>query len=909
MYIFLFQKVCLFFARQFLQIPLNWYNQTLLEPACRIQDDPYPFDDFAPTLAQCFFIVITGYLVAKFQLLSAADLRGVNAFITYIGMPGIICMTLADADFSDLRWELIFGLFLGKLFIFVLVAGVSLRISGNVGVAGLLAIFCVHSNDLPVGNPLMSALYREYRPQMMKYLFMMPVMTMVFFIPIGTFMLEVHKSRESTNQEEPQEQSSSGVSQRCSNWFRVVSKKELMVIVQSLLKSSPVIISSLLGVILNFSFDSKMPAVIHHPIKVVAATVPGCVLSLLGFNMVRKERYLITSAVVGAAVLLTVKIFITPIVMHTITRVLTDDSKSSKMLSDFALLYGIVSPATSIFLSGQEFRKPLAAMSATLIVNSFLSFPTSFVVARFTIAPTCKLSHYVPLLKDILFWVACFSIACDIYVIISIIWRKKWNKVPYCYVLCLVITQVSTCCGILLWNLNHEHQWGVFFQMALYYGGEMSGFIWIGTIAVILLTADRHPALAQSGFTVICITTFSICAVITTVMCALILCNDIKKVFIVGRARSNFEFLQLAATTILELVCVFIVGMCLMLHFKRKHSVSLENKMQKKCVFDNPVFFLDSENVTATHYKMRRLGNQIGTRKRPSSASVLSVLSEKDEADLYYKEILHNGGQDKCSNTGREWTFRFFSLLLLLLISTLVKLISNLYKLVHSMALEIMIPLEFLQSILFVGQGFFILLTFGIDARTLSIQMTKWWRKIRYGKEEFVPKIPEVDNKSEIAQFCNQFNTYYISKCFQNLAKDRKWKENFYKNCFWGHQLVDWLIQEGVAKDDIEAEELGQNLLLGGVISHVTEAHHFHDAPYLYYFVKREEALPPEGDQHRRSLGRPGGDLAILIAQPFHSPRVATVIEPHQTNCMYLESLFCILFSKCHKTLISNCIS
>ncbi|GBM54240.1 hypothetical protein AVEN_150775-1, partial [Araneus ventricosus] len=94
------------------------------------------------------------YLVAKFQLLSAADLRGVNAFIAYIGMPGIICMTLADADFGDLRWELILGLFLGKLFVFVLVAGVSLRINGNVGVAGLLAIFCVHSNDLPVGNPL-----------------------------------------------------------------------------------------------------------------------------------------------------------------------------------------------------------------------------------------------------------------------------------------------------------------------------------------------------------------------------------------------------------------------------------------------------------------------------------------------------------------------------------------------------------------------------------------------------------------------------------------------------------------------------------------------------------------------------------------------------------------------------------
>ncbi|GBM41966.1 hypothetical protein AVEN_3592-1 [Araneus ventricosus] len=195
--------------------------------------------------------------------------------------------------------------------------------------------------------------------------------------------------------------------------------------------------------------------------------------------------------------------------MHTITSFLADGSGSSKMLSDFALLYGIVSPATSIFLVGQEFRKPLAAMSATLIVSSFLSFPTSYVIARFTIAPTCKLSHYVPALKDVLFWVACFSLVCDIIVIISILCKRKWSKVPYCYVLCLVVTQVSTCCGILLWKLSHEPQWVVFFQMALFYGGEMSGLIWIGTIAVILLSSDRYPALAQRGFIIICITTFS----------------------------------------------------------------------------------------------------------------------------------------------------------------------------------------------------------------------------------------------------------------------------------------------------------------------------------------------------------------------------------------------------------------
>lgn len=46
------------------------------------------------------------------------------------------------------------------------------------------------------------------------------------------------------------------------------------------------------------------------------------------------------------------------------------------------------------------------------------------------------------------------------------------------------------------------------------------------------------------------------------------------------------------------------------------------------------------------------------------------------------------------------------------------------------------------------------------------------------------------------------------------------------------------MIQEGVAKDDVEAEELGQKLVVGGIINHVTGAHHFHDAAYLYFFIR-----------------------------------------------------------------------
>ena len=53
---------------------------------------------------------------------------------------------------------------------------------------------------------------------------------------------------------------------------------------------------------------------------------------------------------------------------------------------------------------------------------------------------------------------------------------------------------------------------------------------------------------------------------------------------------------------------------------------------------------------------------------------------------------------------------------------------------------------------------------------------------------------------------------------------------------FVGSELVDWLMEMGLANDRAEGVEFGQRLLLGQVIEHVHREHHFHDLPYLYKF-------------------------------------------------------------------------
>lgn len=71
-----------------------------------------------------------------------------------------------------------------------------------------------------------------------------------------------------------------------------------------------------------------------------------------------------------------------------------------------------------------------------------------------------------------------------------------------------------------------------------------------------------------------------------------------------------------------------------------------------------------------------------------------------------------------------------------------------------------------------------------------------------------------------------------------------RWKDAIYKDSFWGHQLVDWMITGGLCIDDSDAEGKGQKLLAGGVLKHVTGKHHFYDATYLYCFNGKPTAPP-----------------------------------------------------------------
>jgi hypothetical protein len=56
-----------------------------------------------------------------------------------------------------------------------------------------------------------------------------------------------------------------------------------------------------------------------------------------------------------------------------------------------------------------------------------------------------------------------------------------------------------------------------------------------------------------------------------------------------------------------------------------------------------------------------------------------------------------------------------------------------------------------------------------------------------------------------------------------------------------GSALVDWLLEDGLARDRIQASQYASHLLEGRVIRHVENLHHFHDQAMLYTFTPVED--------------------------------------------------------------------
>lgn len=147
----------------------------------------------------------------------------------------------------------------------------------------------------------------------------------------------------------------------------------------------------------------------------------------------------------------------------------------------------------------------------------------------------------------------------------------------------------------------------------------------------------------------------------------------------------------------------------------------------------------------------------------------------------------------------------------------------------------IYLELVFLDGFLNFGQGLFSLAFFGFSADYITLPFRRLWRRVCYGADSIVVPAWE-DLEHETKEHCRQFMRYHIDPCVAAIVKDVRVRLTSHKAVFKGNEMVDWLLEVGLARDRVDGVEYGRQLVKGRVIRHVANHLDFYDDCFLYTF-------------------------------------------------------------------------
>lgn len=113
-----------------------------------------------PTIGRIFAVVILGYLLGKFKIITQQSASAIGVVAGQIALPALLLQNMATLDLSQINWRFMVGMLLARTLVFVGVFVITLIFTRpvNVGKPAILAIFSTQSNDFALGLPISKSL-------------------------------------------------------------------------------------------------------------------------------------------------------------------------------------------------------------------------------------------------------------------------------------------------------------------------------------------------------------------------------------------------------------------------------------------------------------------------------------------------------------------------------------------------------------------------------------------------------------------------------------------------------------------------------------------------------------------------------------------------------------------------------
>ncbi|XP_072300567.1 lysosomal cholesterol signaling protein [Eucyclogobius newberryi] len=781
-------------------------------------------DNLFPALLKCFGIILCGYIAGRTNIITSTQAKGLGNFVSKFALPALLFKNMVLLDFANVIWSFLWSVLIAKASVFVIVCLLTLVVASpdsRFSKAGLYSIFATQSNDFALGYPIVAALYQNTYPEYLQYIYLVAPVSLMILNPIGFGFCEIQKWKNKANHQQ--------------------GKLVILGYVILQVLKNPIVFMVVIGIIAHFVLHQRIPVFMAEFVDGLANAFGGAALFYLGLSMVGQLGKLTKSTVVTLILLITAKLLLLPLVCKNMVELL-DNSNTSVLnhssLSNYAFLYGGFPTAPSAAIYAVYFNAEVEVVTSGMVISTFLSAPIMYVSAWLLTMSRMDPDVLRKSLQNVSFNISIVGLVVLVWTISVLFLSKKVKRLPHMFAANLFLAQLMTCLGMIMWNyiVYTDNFIGQVFIFTVLCISLYSTYVWSGLIALSLVLLKKYEDVKVSSGTLV-IVGWGIPAFVTG-----ILLNSGEKV----PDMIDFAFFygkpQIICSTVVTALSILLAGGSLVslsrgtwaqkdegnlptiedtLVEPETQSLSCQNchsgdtdrvLLICDCAPPQPMpDMIISTNMTS----QTSLRGQCENNCEPTEC--LLIQQEEERLQLIDRQVA-----------------RHVLLCLLLTVCLFANLSSCLWLLLNSVPGRLYLELQFFCAVANYGQGLISFALFGLDKHLIILPFKRrlhslWRRRQQEQCQTDLPDLPE-----EIMITCTQFTKYHKDQCSADIVRVRRCGKMTMVACFLGSELVEWLLQVGLALDRGEATLYGSRLQQGGVLRHVNHLHVFQDS-HLYY--------------------------------------------------------------------------
>ncbi|NXP40386.1 GP155 protein, partial [Leiothrix lutea] len=521
----------------------------------------------------------------------------------------------------------------------------------------------------------------------------------------------------------------------------------------------------------------------------------------------------------------------------------SDSVVNHTSLSNYAFLYGVFPAAPGVAIFASQFNMEVGIITSGMVISTFVSAPIMYVSAWLLTIPSMDPNPLAAALQNVSFDISIVSLISLTWSLTVVVLSKKYKQLPHMITTNLLVAQFVACVGMVAWNFTVKEK-DITIQILIFiflYSSLYSTYLWTGFLSFSLfLLKKRETVKIPIGF--IIIAGWGVPTVLVGILLIVGERNNtsIDSAFFYGKH-------QIITTAVILFISILMSGISLMCMNRSRQGSSygvLNPYSPRSSVEEVEVEGTGQNHVSTTQSSPECCCSCQTTNGELSCAKDSKAVSNAVESKVPPIEtvdqcVSHCSAQtcvlaqeEQLLQTGDKQLARHVLLCLLLVVGLFANLSSCLWWLFNQEPGRLYVELQFFCAVFNFGQGFICFGIFGLDKHLIILPFKRRLEFFWSGREaagHTDASVPE-----EIRMTCQQFVRYHKDHCVKSIVRGRRCGAKTSTGIFFGCDLVNWLLQVGLASDRGEAVVYGDRLLKGGVVQHITNEFEFRDE-YLYY--------------------------------------------------------------------------